>query len=60
MVKNNAEPPVSFEDGMQTLNLLHGIYRSAEDGEWVVLSGGLESQFLGEPNEQISNLYRTS
>ncbi len=60
VLNNDAEPPVSFEDGMQTLNLLHGIYRSAEDGEWVELSEGLESQFLGEPNEQISNLYRTS
>ena len=32
VLNNDAEPPVSFEDGMQTLNLLHGIYRSAEDG----------------------------
>jgi len=50
-------PPVSFEDAMRTLTLLHGIYRSAELGTWVNLSENNQSVRLGRPNKDLSALY---
>jgi len=59
-VLNNQEaPPVSFEDGMRTLTLLHGIYRSSEIGTWVDLSESNQSVRLGRPDDDISALYHT-
>ena len=59
VLNNNELPPVSFEDGMRTLTLLHCIYRSAELGNWVDLSEANQSARLGQPDDEISNLYRT-
>jgi len=59
VLNRGAEPPVSFEDGMRTLALLHGIYRSAEVGDWVDISEDNQSERLGRPDDAISNLYRT-
>jgi len=59
VLTNNCPPPVSFEDGMRTLTLLHGIYRSAELETWVDLSEKNQSERLGRPNDFISNNYRT-
>ena len=48
-----------FEDAMKTIQLLHAIYHSAETGKWVDIADNLESKYLGQPNEEISSLYRT-
>ena len=58
-IVNKENPAVDFDDAMNTIKLLHSIYRSAELGEWVRLSDEMESKKLGTPNEKISSLYRT-
>ena len=59
VLNNRKKPPVSFEDAMRTLTLLHGIYRSAELGTWVDLSESNQSVRLGRPDDDISALYHT-
>jgi predicted dehydrogenase len=51
--------PVSHDDALATLRLLHGFYRADEAGSWVTLDGNDESVRLGRPDEAISGLYRT-
>lgn len=51
--------PVSREDCLSTLKLLHAFYRSDEVGEWVVVDNEEQSSRLGRENSAISNLYRT-
>ena len=56
---NNGNPAVEFEDAAKTIQLLHTIYHSAEISDWVKVSDGLESDRFGQPNEEISSIYRT-
>lgn len=51
--------PVSREDCLGTLRLLHAFYRSDEAGGWVDVEGGAQSTRLGRVNDEISDLYRT-
>jgi len=51
--------PVSREDCLKTIQLLHAFYRSDEEGGWVNVQEGKASSRMGRPNEEISNLYRT-
>ena len=51
--------PVSREDCLGTLKLLHAFYRSDEAGGWVEVADDAQSARLGAPNEEIANLYRT-
>ena len=51
--------PVSRDDCLGTLKLLHAFYRSDEAGGWVDVDSTDESTRLGRPDEKISNLYRT-
>jgi UDP-N-acetyl-2-amino-2-deoxyglucuronate dehydrogenase len=51
--------PVSREDCLSTLKLLHAFYRSDEAGDWVTVDSGAQSERLGRENEDISILYRT-
>jgi len=57
VLNNRKKPPVSFEDAMRTLTLLHGIYRSAELGTWIDLSENNQSVRLGRPDKDLSALY---
>jgi predicted dehydrogenase len=50
--------PVSREDCLGTLELLHAFYRADEAGGWVEVGGG-ESTRLGRPDEALAALYRT-
>ena len=51
--------PVSKEDCLNTLKLLHGFYRSDEMDTWVdVHHNSDQSKRLGQKNETISSLYR--
>lgn len=51
--------PVSREDCLNTIKLLHAFYRSNETGGWVDTDSNEEAECLGRVNEEISNLYRT-
>lgn len=54
--------PVEFEDGLNTIRLLHALYRSNEERRWVRLDEQVESKRLGERNDQLLGQYliRTS
>ena len=54
----NEPYPVSIEDCMGTLSLLHSFYSSDEKGEWINIADKITSTRLGRPNETISDLYR--
>lgn len=51
--------PVSRQDCLNTLKLLHALYRSDETKSWVDVQTCDPSVRLGRPNEEISDLYRT-
>ena len=51
--------PVSREDCLGTLKLLHAFYRSDEAGGWVDVESDDQSPRLGRAGEDISKLYRT-
>lgn len=53
------EYPVSRDDALRTLRLLHAFYRADEIGGWAGVDDAVSSRRLGRPNEEISNLYRT-
>jgi len=57
--RDGLEFPVSRQDALGTLNLLHAFYLSDEAGSWVDVSSGGQSPRLGQENEGISSLYRT-
>lgn len=57
--RTGAPYPVSHDDCLGTLKLLHAFYRSDEAGSWVDVDSDDESARLGLPDEEISNLYRT-
>ncbi len=45
--------PVDFEDGLDTIRLLHALYRSHEERRWVHLDEHVESKRLGERNDKL-------
>jgi predicted dehydrogenase len=51
--------PVTRDDCLRTIRLLHAFYRSDEEGGWVEVVEGRPSTRLGRPDETISRLYRT-
>ena len=51
--------PVSRDDCLKTIRLLHAFYRSDEAGEWVAVDTGERSHRLGRPHEALADLYRT-
>ena len=51
--------PVTGDDALRTLRLLHAFYRSDEEGSPVSVDTGRESPRLGRPDEALANLYRT-
>ncbi len=51
--------PVSPEDCLGTLRLLHAFYRSDEAGGWADVDTDAESERLGRADDKISSLYRT-
>ena len=44
---------------MKSIQLLHAIYSSAETQKRINLKDGEESEYLGVPNDELANLYRT-
>ena len=57
--KDGMTYPVSRDDCLGTLKLLHAFYRSDEAGGWVDVDSDKQSERLGRYNDAISNLYRT-
>jgi predicted dehydrogenase len=52
--------PVSREDCLNSIKLLHAFYRSDESGgDWVDVDTDRQSTRLGRPDDAISDLYRT-
>lgn len=51
--------PVSRDDCLRTIRLLHAFYRSDEVGGWVQIDERGESARLGRPDEALAALYRT-
>ena len=51
--------PVSRDDCLDTLKLLHAFYRSDEAGGWVDVDSDEQSERLGRADEAVSDLYRT-
>jgi UDP-N-acetyl-2-amino-2-deoxyglucuronate dehydrogenase len=51
--------PVTRQDCLGTINLLHAFYRSDEVGSWVDVQAGAPSDRMGRANDEISALYRT-
>ena len=51
--------PVSREDCLGTLKLLHAFYRSDEAGGWVEADSDQQSERLGRADDVLSDLYRT-
>jgi len=51
--------PVSQDDCLKTLRLLHAFYRSDETGDWAEADSDQSSSRLGRDNNEISDLYRT-
>lgn len=58
-LKGQGDYPVSYEDAMKSLILLHSLYRSDEEGGWIDVNESSSSERLGRPNEEVSKLYRT-
>ena len=51
--------PVTQNDALSTLQLLHAFYRSDEIGQSVDVGPNCQSTRLGKQNEAVSELYRT-
>ncbi|HSP16240.1 MAG TPA: Gfo/Idh/MocA family oxidoreductase [Thermoanaerobaculia bacterium] len=55
----NVAYPVSRDDCLRTIRLLHAFYRSDELGQWVDVDSNEESTRLGRPDEALADQYRT-
>jgi predicted dehydrogenase len=55
---SDAVYPVSQQDCLQSIRLLHAFYRSDEKNNWQEVDEDGESARLGKENNEISNLYR--
>jgi UDP-N-acetyl-2-amino-2-deoxyglucuronate dehydrogenase len=53
-------PLIEFDDGVNTLKLLHAIYKSDEQNGWVDVATAGDSARLGKADESLYELYRTS
>lgn len=56
---HDAPAPIEFDDGLESVKLLHALYRSDEIGGWVDVDEGVDSARLGRTDESLLRLYRT-
>jgi UDP-N-acetyl-2-amino-2-deoxyglucuronate dehydrogenase len=56
----NTTPLIEFDDGVNTLKLLHAIYKSDEQNGWVDVDTAGDSERLGRADDTLYELYRTS
>jgi predicted dehydrogenase len=52
-LRDDTPSPVEFGDGLDTIRLLHALYRSHEERRWVRLDEEIESKRLGERNDKL-------
>ncbi len=55
----DAPTPISLEDALQTIDLVHAIYRSSETEGWIRLQEHPESAYVGKVRHGAAELYRT-
>lgn len=55
---NKGVPAIEFSDGLQTIQLLHALYKSDEQGGWVDVKNISNSERLGKKQEALEQLYR--
>jgi len=58
-LKNRLEPVIEFDDGLESIRLLHALYRSDEENGWVDVQSAGDSARLGKEDESLLDLYRT-
>ncbi len=56
--QTGATYPISRDDALMTIRLLHSIYRSDEIRDWAVVDTPEQSSRLGRPSDEISKFYR--
>ena len=56
-IRGGEPTAVEFDDGLNTIRLLHALYCSNEQRRWVRLDEHLESKRLGERNDQLLAQY---
>jgi len=56
-ILDNKPVPVEFQDGLNTIRLLHTLYRSNEEKRWVRFDEQVESERLGEKNNALLAQY---
>ena len=59
-LSKNKIPSVSFEDGFETIKLLHALYKSDEAARWIEVKEQVCSERLGKEDASLSTLYRVS
>ena len=56
--QTGATYPISRDDALMTIRLLHSLYRSAAIRDWAVVDTPEQSSRLGRPSDEISKFYR--
>ena len=51
--------PIEFSDGLETIKLLHTLYRSNEEQKWIKTTDNYQSKRLGEENPILLSEYLT-
>jgi hypothetical protein len=51
---------VDREDALSTIQLLNSFYVSDETRNWVMVASAGDSVRLGQPDDELADLYRTS
>lgn len=58
-ILHDKAPLIDYQDGMRTIQLLHALYKSHEQGGWVNVQDAGDAKQLGRHNETLLKLYRT-
>lgn len=59
LLNKDSKTVISFDDALETIRLLHALYRSDEVRTWVKVNDDCASKRLGIVNDEITKLYRT-
>lgn len=59
LANNDSRGLISFDDALETIRVLHALYRSDELNRWVKVDRNCSSKRLGRPNDKIAEPYRT-
>ena len=59
LIDRKSDSLILFDDALETIRLLHALYKSDEVGSWVNVDEHCLSKRLGIPDDNIARLYRT-